>query len=417
MNARGRTALLAVVLGAGVGAISAVYLLAVHGLEHLLWEDGDPRLPLPSALATVLTCAAGGVLVGLIRRRHERGTPRDLDDALADLETAMEEGDATPPPTAVWLIRSAILGVVSLGFGASLGPEAPLVAIAVGFGARIATILRLSRAEATYISAAGALSGLFGGPLGPALMPLEGGRSTPRAEVLAVGTLSGLAGLVTLLALLPDEGGPHLDVPTSTDVAGDVSADLLWAVLAALPATLIGLAALGLLPHARGLAERALPSTVLQATAGGLVLGLCGAVSPLALFSGSHGSEDLIADVAQYSAWALLGLAGLKLLATVACMSTGWFGGQIFPAVFMGLAVGLAVAAAFPGAPMAPAAAAGTAAAGTAVLRRPLAVVLILLFYFPADHLLAMLVGGGVATLLVTLLGERAPKPHGLASH
>jgi H+/Cl- antiporter ClcA len=145
--------------------------------------------------------------------------------------------------------------------------------------------------------------------------------------------------------------------------------------------------------------------------AGGLVLGVCGAVAPLALFSGQHEGQQLLDQAAQRTAWSLLGLVALKLVATLACLTTGWFGGQIFPAVFAGMAAALIVVALFPSAPVGPVAAAGAGAAATAVLRRPLASVLMMLFFFPPTAVLALTAGAGVAMLAVQLLGDRAPEP------
>ena len=48
------------------------------------------------------------------------------------------------------------------------------------------------------------------------------------------------------------------------------------------------------------------------------------------------------------------------------------------------------------------------------MLRRPLAVVLILLFFFPFGALLPLVVGAGVGALAVSLLGSRAPEPTAL---
>lgn len=413
-----RTALLAAVLGAAVGALAAVYLRAVHLAEELLWHHGEPRLPLDPALGTVLLCAAGGVLVGLLRVRHDRDSPHDLEDALTGLDEVISADDEAPPPLPKvgWLLRAAALGVVSLGFGAALGPEAPLLVLATGFGRRVAKILRTSQREAAYISSAGALSGLFGGPLGSVVLPVERGRADSRTtSMLGYGIVASVSGLLALLAVLPGEGGHRYVLPDAgVETGRDLVVALGWGALAAVPATFAGLALLLLTVPARELAERWLTSPVARAVLGGLVLGGCGAVAPLALFSGEAGAQELLDTAAERTAWALLGLAALKLIATLACLSTGWFGGQIFPVVFSGMAAALAVAAVFPAAPVGPVVAAGAGAAATAILRRPLASVLLMLFFFPPTAVLALTVGAAVATVAVQVLGDRAPEPQPL---
>ena len=195
-SSRPRTAVLAILLGAAVGAAAGVYLGAVRLVEALVWDHGAPRLPGPVWLATIVTCVVGGVLVGLLQLRHGADTPHDLDDALLDIDEVFAgEEERNPPQKLTWLARAALLGVVSLGFGASLGPEAPLLVLATGLGRRVARLLRLAEDQASYISAAGALSGLFGGPLGSVVLPVEGSRDRARAaSLLPYGVLASVAG-------------------------------------------------------------------------------------------------------------------------------------------------------------------------------------------------------------------------------
>lgn len=414
-----RTLWLALVLGSAVGVVAGAYLEAVRLTQDLLWDGTDPRvLPGDGAWQVVLLCAAGGLVVGVIRGRHDRDTPHDLEDALAGLDDVVEE-DAQPPVKVTYLLRATVLGVVSLAFGASLGPEAPLIVIATGLGDRVARILRTSRSEAALISASGALAGLFGGPLAAVALPLEQGRSTERKIRLVVPSLvAGVAGLVTMLLVLPGSGPhryelPGLETGTGRELVGSIG----WSALGALPAAIAGLVLLLAAEPVRRSAARLLPSTALRAAAGGVVLGLCGVLDPLSLFSGEHQGQELVDAAGEQAATAFLLLVAVKLAATLACLGTGWFGGQIFPAVFAGMAASMALVEAWSAVPLGAAVAAGGAAAAAAVLRRPLAVVLILLFFFPFGAVLPLAVGAGVGALAVALLGDRAPPPSGPAGH
>lgn len=412
-----RTLWLALVLGAAVGAIAGVYLEAVRLTQELLWDGTDPRLfPGDGAWQVVALCALGGLAVGAIRVRHDRDTPHDLEDALAGLDEVVDgvaDEDRTLPIKVSYLARAVILGVVSLAFGASLGPEAPLVVLATGLGDRVARILRTSRSEAALISASGALSGLFGGPLAAIALPLERGRGSAQKVRLAGASLvAGLAGLVTMLLVVPASHERRYELPgLETDSARELLGSIGWSALGAAPATVAGLALLLATEPVRRTAARLVPATIPRAVAGGAVLGLCGVVDPLSLFSGEHQGQDLIDSAGEQAATAFLLLVVVKVVATVACLGTGWFGGQIFPAVFMGMAASMALAEAWSAVPLGAAVAAGGAAAATAVLRRPLAVVLILLFFFPFGAVIPLSVGAGVAALLVSLLGDRLPEP------
>ena len=418
-----RTLWLAVVLGGAVGLVAGAYLAAVDLTQDLLWDGTDPRVfPGDGTWQVVLLCALGGLVVGALRIRHDRDTPHDLEDALAGLDDVVDPGSGEqrePPVKVSYLLRSVVLGVASLAFGASLGPEAPLIVIATGLGDRVARILRLSRSEAALLSASGALAGLFGGPLAAVALPLEQGRGSERkVRLILPSLLAGLAGLVTMLLVLPESHERRYELPElETDTARELLGAIGWSALAAVPAAVAGLALLLTAEPVRRTATRLVPATVPRAVAGGAVLGLCGAVDALSLFSGEHQGQDLIDSAGSQAATAFLVLAAVKVVATVACLGTGWFGGQIFPAVFAGMAASMVLTEAWSAVPLGAAVAAGGAAAASAVLRRPLAVVLILLFFFPIGALLPLAVGAGVGALAVALLGDRAPRPSGLAGH
>lgn len=413
-----RTLWLALVLGAAVGALSGLYLDVVRRTEELLWDGSDPLLPGDGAWQPVVVCVAGGLLVGLIRIRHDRDSPHDLEDALARLDGLVEtsaDPDAKPPVKVSWLLRAVALGVVSLAFGASLGPEAPLLVLATSLGDRVARILRISRSEAALISASGALSGLFGGPLAAVALPLERGRGTEqKVRMIGVSIVAGVAGLAAMLLVFNGSAARYELPPIDTDGAHALLELIGWSAVAAVPAAVVGIALLLATAPAQRWATRLVPATVPRAALGGLVLGCCGAIDGVVLFSGEHEAQDLIDSAGTQAATVFLGLIVLKLVATLACMSTGWFGGQIFPTVFAGVAAALALAELWSAIPVAAAAAAGGAAAASAVLRRPLATVLILLLFFPLGALLPLVVGAGVGALAVGLLGDRAPEAHGL---
>jgi hypothetical protein len=63
-----------------------------------------------------------------------------------------------------------------------------------------------------------------------------------------------------------------------------------------------------------------------------------------------------------------------------------------------------------PSAPTAVLVAAGAGAGTTVLLRRPLAAALILLFFFPLTVATSLVVGAGVAALVMHALGDRVPQ-------
>ena len=87
---------------------------------------------------------------------------------------------------------------------------------------------------------------------------------------------------------------------------------------------------------------------VLRGLLGGLGMGIIGALLPLTLFSGEEQTADLIVHAAEIGVVMLIVLGLAKLFATSLLLATGWKGGYIFPIMFAGVALGLAVNLVFP---------------------------------------------------------------------
>ena len=88
------------------------------------------------------------------------------------------------------------------------------------------------------------------------------------------------------------------------------------------------------------------------------------------LFSGQDALPELVANAADYSVGALVLLAACKMLAYGLSLSA-FRGGPVFPAMFIGATVGIALSG-LPGLSLAPAIAAGIGAMCAAMLRLPL---------------------------------------------
>ncbi len=394
-----RLYLTATVLGAAVGMVSVAFLAAVRLLTHLVWEVLPAHVAWVddhARLATLVVCAGGGAVVGVVNRgpraeTHAAEGVHDLDGALADADAP------AAPPTAGGILRLATLGVVSLGFGGSLGPEAPLIAVVAGLAGRISQVLRLARDEVVQLSVAAAVGGLFGAPLGGAALPVEGGepqRLAQRVTRVGPSIVAGIAGLWVLLAVLPD--GSFHRFHLEADPEDEIGLALLAALLAALLGAGGGWLLHRVLGPAQRLTARLCPPLVLRGVLGGVVLGLCGAVTPLALFSGHHQIQELFDSTGERTALVLVGLALLKLLAVVACLATGWYGGEIFPAAMVGTTLGLAVAEVTGTDAVAAVAVAGLVGSAAVALHRPIAALLVFVFFIPTGTLVAAALGAAV---------------------
>jgi H+/Cl- antiporter ClcA len=390
----------AVVLG-GAGALVTVgFIKVLEWLTDLLWTDladalgattGDWQFVIP-------VCIVGGVAVGMCAR-FLGDWPKDLEQALADFRRDRTFDYRHLP-------NSLVASLVALSFGAALGPEAALVAIIGGLSSWIHRIIGLGERAAEslgYVGVMAALGTLFG-TAGAAALPLEvGDEPTPlgrRLVQLLPGVAAAGAGALIFSALSSGEG--YFDY---TFRAYEFAfSDLLWAVAAAAVGAAVSVALLASSRLVRVPAMRLTARPEVLGALGGLGLGLLASASALVLFSGHDGIQELIDDTNASTAF-LVGISAAKVGAIALLLAAGWKGGRFFPIMFAGAAAGLAIAGAFPdGAAMVGLAGAMTAAVA-ALIRRPLAAGLLMLFLFPYDLYpvvaVAAVVGAGIAKLLV----------------
>jgi H+/Cl- antiporter ClcA len=111
---------------------------------------------------------------------------------------------------------------------------------------------------------------------------------------------------------------------------------------------------------------------IVRGLIGGLGLGLAGAVLPLTLFSGEAETAEIIYRATELGAGMLIVLALVKLVITSLCLATGFKGGYIFPTLFAGAALGMALHLIFPQIPEAVAVAATLAGALVATMKAPI---------------------------------------------
>ncbi|MFE6978256.1 ion channel protein [Streptomyces sp. NPDC057682] len=333
-----RRLLLLIVPALAVGVASALILLGVsllaEAFQDVLWETLPDALSIGgySSLWMIVMLTAIGLVTGLVVRAVPgRAGPDPATMGLVD-----------PPLPPLVVPGLLVVTVLALAGGVSLGPENPITAanIALAFWAGRRLVPDAPAELWLGLAAAGTIGALFGTPVAAALILSETLASTPGAGALwdrLFGPLAaGAAGSLTMTLAahpsfdlsLPDYPGPHWG-------------DLLSAVVITSAGALLGLAAVYVFPLVhRGF--RALRHPVVAMTAGGLVLGLLGALGGhLTLFKGLDEVKTLAADPDGWSAGEFAGMAVVKTAALVIAATCGFRGGRIFPAVFSGVALGL----------------------------------------------------------------------------
>ncbi|CAL9524480.1 Putative ion-transport protein YfeO [Streptomyces sp. enrichment culture] len=333
-----RVLLPSIVPAAAVGVLCALVLVGVSAaaeeLQKVLWGPLPDALGVGrySALWMVVMLTATGVAVGLVVWR----TP---GHAGPDPATVGLDAPVLPPAVLPGLLLATAL---MLAGGPSLGPENPIitvnVALAAWLGARA-----LPRAPGRIwpaLAETATIGALFGTPVAAALVISEAlARQETRGllwdNVFAPLT-AGAAGALT--ATLIDHPSFDLDLPPFGRPGWS---DLLAAVVIASAGALLGMAAVRAFPSVHG-AFRALRHPMLMLPAGGLVLGGLAALGGhLTLFKGLDEIAELAHDPDGRTAGEYALLALVKLAALLVAASCGFRGGRIFPAVFVGTALGL----------------------------------------------------------------------------
>lgn len=393
---------LSLLMGLAGGIITLAFIRTLEWLQHFLWQTfpGYFGASQDTAWYVLVACLAGGALLGLAIKY--------LGNYPISLEEALEEFKKSKSFDYKHIWQAAVISLVSLGFGAALGPEAALTAIVGGIatwiGLRIKTGVQ-NTLDLNYISVAGVLGALFGTPVGSAAIPLEAESDKVRVSrpwLIVPGLVSALA--AWWIFSLSSNGTSYFHYNfLPYDFA---FVDIAWGLLAACAGLAVGLLFLYSGNILGKLLKPFAKSHVLRSTLGGLGLALLIIFVPLTIFSGHEGIQTIIDDYAVTGGLALLVAALAKLLAANLCLVTGWKGGRFFPIMFAGAAAGLGLTHFITQIPSMVGLAAGLSAALAVLLRKPLVAAIFAMFFFP-PALYAVVITSAV---LGSSLASRLPK-------
>ncbi len=381
---------LAAVLGIPISALAYGFLALVSQIQKFLFQDLPSDLfggPTPAwwPVPWLVLC---GLLTGLVIRY----LPGNGGHSPA---FGFKAGGGPPANRELPAIVLAALATLSLG--AVLGPEAPLIAIGGGLAA---LTVRLVKRDAppmalTIMASAGsfaAISTLLGSPLLGAFLIMEAaGIGGVMLSLVALPGLlaSGIGSLVFVgLGSATGLGTFSLSLTAVPPAVSPTVASLCWALVMGAVGALLGwgIRWVGLSLRPLVHVNRVVVSAVL-----GLAIGLTAMVYDLVsgdgfgpvLFSGQSALPALVKDASHYSVGVLILLIVCKSLAYGLSLSA-FRGGPVFPSMFIGAALGVAMSG-LPGMALAPAIAMGIGAMCTAMLRLPLTSTLLAVLLLGAD--------------------------------
>ena len=402
-------------IGAAAGIVFWIFLFLVRKGTWALWEL-LPEQVLPVIWYPLLICTAGGLLIGLFRKRFG-----DYPEDMMTVFGRLKKNKTYPYRNMLVIVIAAVLPLI---FGSSVGPEAGMVGIMVALCCWAGDNLKFAGSQSQYYSRVGAavsLSVMFRSPLFGILNAEEtiegevdaadsgsGRRPVSKAEKIIIYCIAVGAGFGSFFLMNRLTGEKTSGFP-SFDAFMPETPDYFLFILYLVCGILLGLFFEFSEKLFEKLRER-LPA-VIRETAAGLVLGVFACFLPVICFSGEEQMAVLMDRFAVYAPLAMIGIALLKVVMTNLCIQFGLKGGHFFPLIFAAVCLGYGISLMFfPGESSHAvfAAAVVTAATLGVTLKKPLAASMLLLLCFPVRSLLWIVPSAAIAALAGRAVGKRS---------
>ena len=282
---------------------------------------------------------------------------------------------------------------VPLIFGASVGPEAGLTGVVVGLCYWVGDKLRFAGSQLgsfTSLGISAVLGVLFGSPLFGITADIEP-KTDDKAETVVLpkpfeifGKITAVSGGLLVYFLLGQIFGSGMSF-TQLAVGEITNFDRLLGIPFILLGVILGMLYAGFRKLSYLLFEKLSKTkllTFLSTVLGGLMLGIIGTILPMTMFSGEEEISEIAETYMQYAPAMLIITGVAKLFLTSFCIESGLKGGNLFPMIFSGVAIGYGISMLVGSSPTMTIATI-TAALLAVNMRKPLAVSLLLLLCFP----------------------------------
>jgi len=362
------------VVGALCGVIAVIFERYVEAARQLMIGAALGR---HGALRIALILAIPTIVFPIIAIAIRRLAPRAVGANLARVRMAYNDDPALLSKRSI--AATFIATPLSLGAGAPLGPEGPIVVITSGISAAIGRALGFPRKLVRGMIPVGVAAGIaavFNTPITGVVFALEEVFGSADRGLLGGVLVGAVAAAVVEKSLLG--GQPLLAAPSSTWTdPRELIGFALVGVIAGLTSG-ASIAAAHRLKRAWAMRVR---SEVLRASIAGLAVGLAGLLAPSILGVGYDSVSFWLHGGGTTQATAIAFV--VKTLAFIIAISAGVLGGSFAPSLFIGTALGAAIGHGaqdlFPAAGVDPKAFAlvGMGAAFAGLLRSPIAAVLI----------------------------------------
>jgi CIC family chloride channel protein len=328
---------LAVAIGAAAGGAEIMFRWAYSGIQwSALGFWGSEVVTLAQSQPwwrLLLVPALGGLVVGVVVNRF---LPEQRPHAVPDVIAAAASPSAG---LSLWTgIKAAFVSALSIGAGASVGREGPMVHLGATLGSVVARGLGLHRTSVRTLLGCGAAAGVaasFNAPIAGVFFALEVVIGHYALHAFAPIVIASVTGTVVSRWYYGDF--PAFVPPESYHIVSqwEFLAFALLGLVSALIAVLLALAVV----HAPRLYDRLrLPHWTRPGVAG-LAVGAMAALGlPHVVGVGYEATSAALSE--SYGLELMVGLIVAKILATGLCLGAGFGGGVFSPSIFLGAMTG-----------------------------------------------------------------------------
>jgi H+/Cl- antiporter ClcA/CBS domain-containing protein len=332
--------LLAVLIGSGTGMGVVTFHYLIELIHSLMLENLMGVIAHWGAWTLACVPTLGGVLVGLMRWRWQDFGP-GMSALIASPQQLQELSPLRP-------VTRMVAAAVSLGTGASLGPEGPSVEIGASFGVLLGQVLRVSQERQRLLLGAGAAAGLaagFNAPIAGVFFALEVvlGTSFATSSVSVVVLAAVVSALIAQIGLgaQPAFALPSYEVRSLLELPLYLGLGLFASLVSISYTYTLQFIQRCFRGEVAGLGWLGKVPSPVQPILGGMCVGLVALKLPQILGIGYETVEAVLRDV-EFSLSLLIVLLVVKLLMTAVSLGSGLVGGLFAPAMFLGAALGAA---------------------------------------------------------------------------
>lgn len=381
-------------IGGFAGAVIWTFLKAMSLGIEFLWEWVPKQYDFP--FYAVIVCTIGGLIIGLIHKKFG-----DYPEELPEVFGKLKKDKHYEYSNMLVLLITALLPLI---IGSSVGPEAGMTGIIVGLCCWAGDNLKFARQhskEYSQIGLAVTLSILFHSPLFGIFSVEEDENADKEIMNLSLSSKILLYGLAIgsgtgIYMLLSKIFGAGLTGFPSFTASAINTKDYLMMIVYIIAGLILAL--FYKITHSlTSKIQKKIP-VILKEIIGGLCLGIVATLIPAMMFSGEEQMGVLMTDFVKYAPLALIGVAFLKVLLTNVCIQMGLKGGHFFPVIFAGVCLGYGISMlvfkeagheVF-------AAAVTTASLLGGIMKKPLAVTVLLFICFPIRMFLWIFVAAAI---------------------